>query len=180
MSQAGIISTSSGPVPPAVPTSFVTDSGTAVPVANILNVLGNDTTANDADGISTSGSGNTVTVLLTNRLQGTGTTVGATTADIITFPLTVIGAYQFNLDVVAYNTTSSLSAAYNIMGGVRFDGVSAVLTNNPITSDDEEGTMSNADLDIFVSGANAILRVTGYAAQTLNWGADGYYRFRGV
>ncbi len=51
--------TSSGPIPPIIPTSFVTDSGTAVPAANILNVLG-------GTGATTSGSGNTVTVTIKN------------------------------------------------------------------------------------------------------------------
>lgn len=47
--------TSGGPIPPNIPTSFVTNNGTAVPAANILNVLG-------GNGATTSGSGNTVTV----------------------------------------------------------------------------------------------------------------------
>ena len=46
----------SGSLPPSVPTSFVTDSGIAIPVGNILNVLG-------GDGITTQGSGNTVTII---------------------------------------------------------------------------------------------------------------------
>lgn len=55
MSQAGDISAISGPVPPTVATTYVTDDGNAVPVANILNVLG-------GDGATTSGSSNTITI----------------------------------------------------------------------------------------------------------------------
>lgn len=45
----------SGPVPPSVATSYVCDTGVAVPAANVLNVLG-------SDGIDTAGSGNTITI----------------------------------------------------------------------------------------------------------------------
>ncbi len=48
-----------GSLPPEVPLSFVTDSGTATPAAHILNVLG-------GTGATTSGSGNTVTVTVIN------------------------------------------------------------------------------------------------------------------
>lgn len=49
----------SGPVPPSVATSYVTDSGIAVPAANILNVIG-------GTGTTTSGSGNTITITVQN------------------------------------------------------------------------------------------------------------------
>lgn len=57
MSQAGILSTTSGPVPPEVATTYTTDSGNAIPALNILNVLG-------GSGVSTSGAGNTITINL--------------------------------------------------------------------------------------------------------------------
>lgn len=55
MSQAGELNSANNIVPGNVPTSFVTNDGTAVPAANILNVVG-------GPGITTTGAGNTVTI----------------------------------------------------------------------------------------------------------------------
>jgi hypothetical protein len=51
--------TTAGSLPPVVATSYVTDSGIAIPAANILNVIG-------GDGIQTSGAGNTLTINVVN------------------------------------------------------------------------------------------------------------------
>ncbi len=178
-----IKSSASGPVPPSVATTYVTDvNSPAIPALNILNVLGNDTTANNDNGIRTDGSSgsNTLTVQLTNRLQGSGSTIGATTADIVTFTPTVVGTYKLKFETAAYNTTSTLGAGYDVFGAIRFDGVNSNVCGSADTIDNEEGAMSACDIDIIVSGASAILRVTGYAAQTINWGAVGSYVFRGA
>jgi len=172
--------TSSGPIPPNIPTSFVTDSGTAIPAANILNVLTNDTSVNNANGIQDTGAGNTVTIFLTNRVQGNVTTVGAVTSPIITFTPTVIGTYAIECRIAGYNTTSLLGAGYSVFATLRFDGVNSNLCGTPDRITNEEGAMTAANATTTVSGANVLINGVGYAAQTINWSAVGLYTFVGA
>src|SRR5208337_2339471 len=60
MSQSGIIKVAKNILPPSVPTSFVTNLGSATPALNTLNVLGTTVTA-DSIPFRFIGSGNTVT-----------------------------------------------------------------------------------------------------------------------
>ena len=97
MSQAGI-NNSSVTVNPAIPTSFTEDVGTAVPVANNLQIKG-------GVGITTSGSGNTVTITNTGVLT----------------PLT------FNTDSTPA-TESGNTITFHGVGGLLFSGSGATVT----------------------------------------------------
>lgn len=57
MSQLSSFGSGGGVLPPDVPTEFTTDAGTAIPVANNLNVFG-------GTGINTAGAGDTITINL--------------------------------------------------------------------------------------------------------------------
>ncbi len=175
-----------GPVPPSVATSYVTDNGTAVPAVNILLVNGKDSTENNANGIITKGgtpatlNSNEVDIVLTNRLQGNVTTVGAVTSAIYTFIPTVLGTYAIEYRISAYNSTSSLGAGYSVFGAIRFDGVNSNLCGTPDKIVNEEGAMSSANVTLTVSGANVLINAVGYAAQTINWSAVGLYTYVGA
>ena len=90
MSHAGLTSAASSN--PSIPTSFITESGTATPTTNQLNVFG-------GTGIDTSASGNTITITNTASIptgatgtvlqgQGIGSTPAFSTA---TYPSTATG-----------------------------------------------------------------------------------------
>lgn len=173
----------SGPVPPVVATSYVTDvNSPAIPAANVLNVFGNDTIVNNVNGVRTDGSSgsNTLTVQLTNRLQGTITTTNNTPTPMITFTPTVIGTYAIEIRIAAYNTTSTLGAGYSLFGSARFDGVNSNLCGTADRIVNEEGAMSSANVTFTVSGANILINGVGYGAENINWSGVGLYTFVGA
>ncbi len=166
----------SGPVPPAVPTSFVTDNGTAIPAANVLNV-------NGADGIVTSANpngSNNLVISFQNSSVDQATTIGATTADITTVPLTVAGTYTFESRVAAWTATGPNGAGFSINGVVRSDGVTATLIGDSDGFTHQDTALDDTLVELVVSGNNAIIRVLGQNTFTVNWGAFTVYVFRGA
>ena len=169
--------TSSGPIPPVIPTSFVTDSGTAVPAANILNILTNDTSSQNDNGIQDTGAGNTVTIFLTNRSTGLVTTADATLTTIITLPLgAVAGTFYVYGNVQAFDAATPSSGAYSYSGGFRTDGVTATELGTEVHDEFEDPALVTSDIFISASGNNVILQVQGVAATSINWGALLEYR----
>lgn len=170
MSQSGIINTTLGPVPPTVPTSFVTDSGIAVPALNIMNVV---TPGSGTQGIATSGSGNTITItVIDNSISGTTTTVGAVTGDVITFPLGATpGTYTFDCRVAGFNSSTPSGVGYTIVGSIRTTGASSTLLTSQAVDSFEEVSTATCTGSLVASGNDAVIRVLGAAGLTINWKA---------
>lgn len=169
MSQAGFKSTGA-----ASSTTYVEDVGTAADIGGILNI--NSVNAG-LSGITTTGSGNQITISLTNRVNATTTTIGAVTSDIITIPLGAVGTtYTFDISVSGYDTVNNVGVGYTLVGSVRTNGAAAVLINQ-ILDEFEDVVLQNANVQILASVNNAVIRVTGVAAHTINWSAIAYYTY---
>ncbi len=183
MSQAGINNTSSGPVPPSVATSYVTDNGTAVPAANILIVHGTQSVENNDSGIIAkggvvgTGTSNEVDVVLTNRQTGIVTTANATPTTILTFTLGATPAvYSIEGNLVAFDITDAAGASYNFTSGVRTTGVAATEIGTEYKDLFEEAAMSTADLTVSASGNTLVIQVIGIAGKTIDWNCYLTYR----
>lgn len=162
-----------GPVPPDVATSYVTDDlSIAIPALNVLNVKSDQNSINVNGGIRTLGSGNTVTVQLTNRITGSRLTTDATLTDIITLPLSAIPAtyYVFG-NVQAFNASTPASAAYSFSGGYRTDGATAVELGTEFHDTFQDAALVTSDIFLATSGNNILVQIKGVVGLSINWNA---------
>jgi hypothetical protein len=174
----------SGPVPPAVPTSFVTDSGTAVPAANVLNVngigIGALATASNDNGITTAAvpnASNNLEIILTNRLFGTVTAIGNTTQALITFALQAGSAavYRFEFMVTGRETTTGDGVGYTLFATAKTDGAFATIIDTPFVDNDEDASLISADAFVISSGNSIIVLVQGPTVGTITYKGVGSY-----
>ena len=108
MSQAGIVDVESSH--PQIPTEFVTNSGTAIPIANILEILGTVVSAHSIP-LETTGSGNTVTVV--GQYSSAAASSIANNAGFASF-----NSSQFSVDANGYVSFTGTGAGETITGNV--------------------------------------------------------------
>lgn len=181
MSQAGVNNTSISP--PAVPLQFTTDvNSPAIAVANNLNILGDETSDYNISGIQTDGGSgsDTVTVQLTNRISGGGSTTDGSTFDAVTFTLPASeGVYVFEILVAAYDQTTPSGGGWSLFGAVFTDGVTATLCDTVDKVVNAQVALNDADATLSTSGNDVIVQVTGVVGLDITWSAYGTYN-RGV
>ena len=159
MSQAGLIDIEGAN--PQIPTSFVTDSGTAVPLFNVLEILGG---AN----ITTSASGNTITISST-----LGQAVESINVDAATPPgtdpvlpsgtgvLTITGA-QVGSGVVGANVIRTNSLAANSFT------IEIQRTNAVVASDSTKNGVAHFNSSDFTIDASGFVSIAG-ASGSINF-----------
>ncbi len=166
------IGVTAGALPPAVPTSFVTDiNSPAIPIANVLDVFGGSVTTNNNNGIQTDGSSgsNVLTVQLTNRIVGTVTTTNATPTTLASFSLGAVPAvFTFDIQIASFNVTDVNGDGYFISGSARTDGATATLCGTPDKIVNEE-VVDTADANMIVSGNTIVVQVVGIAGKVHHW-----------
>lgn len=109
-------------------------------------------------------------------VEGTATTSGAVTGDLITLALGGTAAtYTINALIAGFESTTPAGAGYKVLGIVRTDGATATVVGVPDVNGDEEAALTGADANIVASGNNAIVRVTGVALLDINWVASAQF-----
>lgn len=169
---------------PSVPTSFETDlqdtttlaltpsTGSAVPQANTLRIGGDN-------GIKTYEVTNVPGALTIGYIRGDDTTVGATTADLITQATNTNSTLTFQFQLSGFSTTDNtgigifgFGSVINIAGAVTVvNTVEFVRNTTDFIAPPALDPINGASVAIVPSGSSFIVRVTGVAGLTINWSA---------
>ncbi len=159
MSQSGTVERpGGGPSPPDVPTEFIADIGSAVPILNILEVFG-DTQAAGATPVHTTGSGNTLTAIVQLSQANAASSVtraGLSSFDSASFAVDANGFVTLSgggeaIDSVAVQSGTS-PIVPTVAGLITINGSVVAAGTNPIRSN---GTGANT-LDIQAQISQAI------------------------
>lgn len=182
MSQAGPLSGGgSGPLPPAVPTSFVTDDGTiAVPAGNVLKVLTTNDQSNSLSGIRTTAffdGSSTLYIVVTNRIAGTGLSISGSPAALATFnpEFGFIGSYRFDINITGVELGGTASVGYTLLFSVKTDSTNLSVVASPFVDADEDPTMISATISVVPSGNSFDIIAMGPAGLTVSYSMAGTF-----
>jgi hypothetical protein len=142
------------------------DTGGAVGGLNVNLLTG--------DGITTTGNPgtSTITITLDGYTRGTGQTIGAVTADLITLPLGAVATtYLIEAKIAGFESTTPTGCGYNLICGARTTGAASVILGTQDKYVAEGTGLAACDASFVAVGNTVIVRVTGAAALTINWAA---------
>lgn len=166
MSQAGLVRVGSGA---AVLQTLTGDTGGAVGPdgafnINLLTDVGLTSTGNPGT--------NTITFSLDGAGEGTVTTVGNVTANVLTLALGGTPAtFTFEARIAAFEATTPAGVGYQLFGVVRTTGAAATIIGTPDVISNEEAALTGADIDFTAAGNTVSIVVEGVAGLTMNWRA---------
>ena len=126
------------------------------------------------DGLTATGNPatNTITITADGLTLGTGQTIGAVTADIITINLgAVASSYIIEAKITGFNAATPAGCAYNLICGARTTGAAASIVGVQDKYIAEDAAIIACDGNFVAVGNTIIVRVTGTAGLTVNWKA---------
>ena len=176
-------SSASGPPPPAVPTDFVTQNGTAVPALNILLVNGFDSVENNANGIITkggvvgTGTSNELDIVLTNRIRVTATTSdGAGQTQTVTL-MTPTNATVINFECVfvGYDAINDEGCGGDQNGLSRKSAGTVTIIGINDDLDQSDPGLVSVDWNVIATGGDLEAQFVGVAGRTIVWSATFTY-----
>jgi hypothetical protein len=166
-------SSSGGTLPPTVATSYLTENGMAVPSGNVLKVYADTTSSDFTAGITTQASpnlGDTLEVVLTNRLTGTATSINGSTEQLISFALGGSAAvFRFDFSVTGRDTGSGDGVGYTVFGSAKTDGTTATVIATPFIDNDEDSSLLTSSVSFTAASNTVNLNVTGVTGRTINY-----------
>ena len=169
MSQGGILSDVTSPL--ANLETLTGDIGGAVGPDGLLNI--NLLTGN---GLTSTGvpASNTITFTRDDDpYEGTGQTIGAVTANLITIPLGATPTtYTIECRIAGFESTTPAGCGYFLICAFRTDGATASLVGTVDRTTNEDAALNLCNATMVASGNNAVVQVLGTAGLTINWRAQ--------
>jgi len=176
LSQAGIINVAGGGGGGSPVQTLTGDVGVpVVPVANNINVFGQENFIDDSAGIRTEGIGDTLFIQLTNRISRTDTTTNLQTVNDTLFTPTDDTAYMYKAYIVGFDTVGGFAAGGSIEGLMRKNAGVVTVVGDADTLDENDAALeppinaTSVDWNIVANGGSLDVQFIGVAGATINW-----------